>query len=150
VGAGDWIGIIGLVLAVPLGVATNLLTPRVVSWLEKRKLIKTHKSRQQALRTYNLIRSFHEGKQDKYPHYLMFASVAVMCAQASTMLVILLLLYDLPSFEAKMTTGFVAVICALFGALLMVSIYTTDRAVVNFDAYKKEFENRWGPIESDK
>jgi hypothetical protein len=81
----DWVGVvIGLVLAIPLSIAANLLTPRWISFLEKRKLIKRHKTRQQALQIYNRIRAFKEGRRDKYPFYLLLASSAVICAIAAS------------------------------------------------------------------
>jgi hypothetical protein len=66
---GFWLGISALVLAIPLGVITNLLTPRVMTFLERRKLIKTHKTRRQALESYDRMRAFHEGRKDKYGNY---------------------------------------------------------------------------------
>jgi hypothetical protein len=34
---GFWVGITALVLAIPLGIASNLLTSRLIAYLEKRK-----------------------------------------------------------------------------------------------------------------
>jgi hypothetical protein len=66
-----WIGVIALILAVPLGVASHLLAIRFGSFLERRKLIKTHKTRQQAIQGYERIKAFHEGRMDKYPYYML-------------------------------------------------------------------------------
>jgi hypothetical protein len=66
---GFWMGITALALAIPLGIASNLLTSRLVAYLERRRLIKTHKTREQAIQTYKRIKAFHEGKRDKYPYY---------------------------------------------------------------------------------
>jgi hypothetical protein len=65
-GISFWLGITALVLAVPMGITSNLLTPRLVSYLEKRKLIKARKTREQALQIYNRIKAFREGKRDRY------------------------------------------------------------------------------------
>jgi len=81
---GLWVGIISLVLAIPLGIASNLLTTRLLSYLERRRLIKARKTRQQALQVYKRIRAFQEGRRDKYPFYILLASSAVLCAIASS------------------------------------------------------------------
>src|SRR2546429_2579145 len=95
-----WIGVASLVLAVPLGIASNLLTPRLISYLEKRKLIKTHKTRQQALQIYSRIRAFREGRRDKYPYYILLGSSAVLLAVAASTVVIVVFLVS-PSFSRE-------------------------------------------------
>jgi hypothetical protein len=62
-GLGDWIGIISLVLAIPLGIATNLLTPRLVDCLGRRKLIKTTRTKEQELKAYRQVEAFKLGLQ---------------------------------------------------------------------------------------
>jgi hypothetical protein len=57
--AGAWIGIIGLGLAVLVGVMSHLIANRVSVSLEKRKLVRGDSNRQQAVRMYNRIKSFH-------------------------------------------------------------------------------------------
>jgi hypothetical protein len=93
-----WVGVISLVLTVPLAVTANLLTPRVFSYLEKRRLIKARKTRTQALLIYNRIRAFREGRRDKYAFYILLASSAVLFAIASSTIVTVVLL-TLSSFE---------------------------------------------------
>ena len=58
----DWslaLSVIALFLTIPLGIASNLLTPRLISYLERRRLIKTQQSRKEALVIYNRIKAFH-------------------------------------------------------------------------------------------
>ncbi len=96
---GFWVGIISLVLAIPLGIASNLLTTRLLSYLERRRLIKARKTRQQALQVYKRIRAFQEGRRDKYPFYILLASSAVLCAIASSTILVGVLLIS-PSVES--------------------------------------------------
>ena len=143
--AGLAVAVIGLVLAIPLGIASNLLTSRLISFLEKRKLIKTHKTRQQALLVYNRIRAFKEGRRDRYPFYLLLAALSVICAVAASTIVIVILLI-LPSFETVGTSLVVAFGLAVISLALLLVLYETARQLERFDDYKKEFEARWGPL----
>jgi hypothetical protein len=52
---GDWLGLVSLVLAIPLGITSSLLTTSLVSYLEKRKLLKTHRTKEQELAAYKRI-----------------------------------------------------------------------------------------------
>src|SRR5262245_60568285 len=142
---GLWIGVIALVLAVPLGVAANLLTFRVVAYLENRKLIKARKTRAQALVTYNRIRAFKEGRRDKYAWYFVVATSGVVCAIASSTIIIAVLLTS-PGFEPALILLLVAFILAMFAVACVAGIYETARQLERFDDYKKEFEERWGPL----
>jgi hypothetical protein len=95
---GFWMGITALALAIPLGIASNLLTSRLVAYLERRRLIKTHKTREQAIQTYKRIKAFHEGKRDKYPYYMLLVSLAVISAIAACTIVIAVLVSS-PMFD---------------------------------------------------
>jgi hypothetical protein len=144
-----WIGVAGVVLAVPLAIVGNLLTPRVASYLEKRKLIKARKTRGQALRIYNRIQAFREGRRDRYSYYILLAGSAVLCAIASSTIIIGVLLIS-PSFEPTNVFLLMAFTLALFAVGFLAVIYETARQLERFDDYKKEFEERWGPLsESD-
>jgi len=139
----DVIGEIALVLAVPLGVA--LLTPHVMAYLDKRKLIKTRKTRAQAILIYNRIRAFREGRRDKYAYYFLLASSGVLCAIASSTIFIAVLLTS-PSFDWVLISLLIAFILALFAVACVAGIYETARQLERFDDYKSEFEQRWGPL----
>ena len=70
---GAWVGIVALVLAVPVGVLSQMLGHRFLLLLEKRKLVRGDANRQQAVRMYNRINSFHNRTRGRYPHYLILA-----------------------------------------------------------------------------
>jgi hypothetical protein len=40
-----WLGLVLFLLSIPMGVAINMLTPRFVAYLEKRKLIKSNRTK---------------------------------------------------------------------------------------------------------
>jgi hypothetical protein len=140
-----WIGVASLVLALPLGIASNLLTPRLISYLEKRRLIKTRKTRQQALRVYNRIRAFREGRRDRYPYYILLGISAVLLAIAASTVVIVVLVIS-PSLENAVFYLGLACVVALMSIGLLAGLYETARQLERFDDYKKEFEERWGPL----
>ena len=142
-----WISIAAMVLVIPLGVASNLLTLRFVSFLERRKLIKTHKTREQALQGYKRIKAFHEGKRDRYPYYIvLMGSSALLAIAASTIGIVAVVIS--PPLENIMVCFGISAILVMVSVLLLVGISEIARQLARFDEYKKEFEKRWGPIDN--
>jgi cation transport ATPase len=140
------LSVIALVLMLPVGVVSILLTPRLVSYLEKRKLIKTRKTKQQALETYNRIKAFREGKRDRYPFYMLLVSVAVICAAIACTILIVFVLVEPEFFEAVLYL-LVAFLFSIWSVLLLLVVHETARQLDRFQDYKKEFEERWGPLD---
>jgi hypothetical protein len=141
-----WISITALVLVVPLGIASNLLTLRFASFLERRKLIKTHKTRQQALQGYEHIKAFHEGRRDRYPYYMLLVGSSALLAIAASTIVIVAVVIS-PAFENTLVCFGISAILVMMSVVLLVGLYETARQLERFDDYKKEFEKRWGPID---
>jgi hypothetical protein len=133
-----------LALAIPLGVASNLLTARVIAYLEKRKLLKSHRTKRQALVVFNRIKAFKEGKRDRYPFYMILASSAVCCCVIASTLILMGSIQQDLSFEIRMIVFLLALIAALMTVALLAGIYETARQIERFDDYKAEFEKRWG------
>jgi len=156
---GDWVGIISLLLSVPMGVLSIFVYGWIRAGLEKRKLIKTDQTRLQAIQAYNRVKAFHDRTRDRYAYYLILLGCGVLCAVASgTTTILLFVLYPDIHFgiepDPAIHSGIViailtllAILFALFAVLFMVGLYETSRHLENFDAYKKEVEARWGPIE---
>jgi hypothetical protein len=151
VSIGDWLGVVSLVLAIPLGIASSLLTTRLVSYLEKRRLIKTHRTREQDLATYRNIESFKNGTRDKYASYIALAVFAVNFAICgATCLLLLLLKYgDLgeTGLLPSQPTVFLFVLTFLFLLLSLVFIIVimqTARRIERFDEYTAEIRKKWG------
>src|ERR1700730_11649622 len=90
----DWPTLVlGILLGIPvayiIGIVAHMHAIRLGHFLENRKLLKKRKTRQQALVAFNRIKAFREGKRDKYPFYIILASVAVSFAiTASTFVLI--------------------------------------------------------------
>jgi Mg2+/citrate symporter len=144
-----WLGLLlGTIFSIPAGIVAILLAARVTSYLERRKLIKTRKTRQQALQIYKRMRAFREGKRDKYPYYMVLVSLAIVCAIVASTIVIGILLIS-PEFHNAMIWSLTAFALSMLSALFLVSIYETARQLERFDDYKKEFEQRWGPIDNE-
>ena len=80
-----WLGVVvTLLVGIPgayfIAILANMHTPKLVSFLESRKLLKKHKTRQQALVVFNRIKSFHDGRADRYAHYILLSAGSVLCA----------------------------------------------------------------------
>jgi hypothetical protein len=143
---GLWLGVVSLALAIPLGIVTNLFTPRVVGYLERRKVLKTHRTRQQALRTYRLVRAFHAGRRDKYVFYIVWGNLAVIFEIFGVMAALLLLVGDFDRHEMLWVVALIALLCVLVGFSLLMVIFDTAKKLENFDEYKADIEKRWAPI----
>jgi hypothetical protein len=145
-----WGVVITLIVGIPgayiMSVLAHMHTPRFVQFLERRRLLKSHKTKKQALRVFNRIKSFHDGKTDRYASYILFASGAIVCAIFASML---LLMTSIHSYEFPISVEYaivllLAIIAILFVLIFLSSIYETSRQLARFDDYKAEFEKRWG------
>jgi flagellar biosynthesis protein FlhB len=153
---GDWVTII---LTIPLSVLSIFVYGWIRSGLERRKLVKTDQTRQQAIRAFNTVKAFHNRTRDRYAYYLIVVGWAVICAVASgTMLILLFVLHPDIRFDfspdSKLNPGagvailfLLTMIFALLSVISMISIYSVSRRLGHFDSYKKEMEDRWGPLE---
>jgi drug/metabolite transporter (DMT)-like permease len=130
---GAWLGIIAILLTVPLSVAS----------------IFVHKTKQQAIRQYKLITAFREGRKDKYAHYLLWIGWAAICAVASATATILVVLLNPGPTNPLIILVLIAVGFFVIAILLILSVYVTERRLDNFDAYKAEIEEQWGPIKDE-
>ncbi|WP_338833294.1 hypothetical protein [Bradyrhizobium septentrionale] len=148
---GDWIGIVSLVLVIPLGIATNLLTPRFVAYLERRKLIKSIRSKEQEIKAYHRVKAFKDGIRDKYPHYILLATLCV-CFELIAVMLALVAFVNFPISIADfftvqparlilgvLTGGFFVL---GFGFLAIIS--DTERRLEKFDEYTAEVRRKWG------
>jgi hypothetical protein len=150
-----WLGVIvtavvGLPGAYVIAILANMHTPRLVQFLESRKLLKKHKTRQQALRIFKRIKGFRDGTRDRYPFYILLASAAAVCAIiASTLILITVFQNEFPLAIPFFVLVLLAAIAALTMLLLLTGIYETARQIERFDDYKTEIEQRWGPIDDE-
>ena len=120
-------------------------------YLEKRKLLKTHRTREQDLAAYRSIEAFRNGGRDRYPAYIALAVISVISAigSATCALLVALKYWDviegtiLPSqptvFLSLSAFGFLA-----FSVLCVGLIVSTARRIERFDEYKAEIRKKWG------
>jgi membrane protein YdbS with pleckstrin-like domain len=71
---------------------------------------------------------------------------------ALTILLTLVIQIDSPYYISfrDVIVALTAVIIFLFAVLLLIGIYDTARQIERFDAYKLEFETRWGSVDSSE
>jgi hypothetical protein len=149
-----WGVIVTLIVGIPgayaMAVLANMHTPRLVNFLESRKLLKRHKTRQQALQVFNRTKAFHDGTRDRYAFYILLASAALVCAIVSSTLTLIVVFQN--EFPLAIPFGVLVLIAAISGLmmlLLLTGIYETARQIERFDDYKAEFEQRWGPLDNE-
>jgi hypothetical protein len=148
---GDWLGLASLLLAIPLGIASSLLTTRLVAYMEKRKLLHTHRTKEQELAAYRRIEAFKSGSRDRYPSYLLMAVGAVTSAVGfATFVLLLALKYGdfiqgtvIPA-PAALNLFVAAFVCTIFCFIFIGGIITTARRLERFDQYKAEVRKKWG------
>jgi hypothetical protein len=150
VDVGSWIGVVSLALALPVGVASILITPRLVAYLEKRKLIKSHRSKEQDLAAYRNIEAFKNGTRDKYATYIAMAVLSVIFAIGSATCVLLVALKGeliegtiLPS-QPTVFLSLSAFGLFLVSFLSIFLIINAARRIERFDEYTAEIRKKWG------
>jgi MFS family permease len=143
---GDWLGVIALALAIPLGIITNMLTPILVGYLEKRKLIKTHRTRQTELTQFRLIADFKAGRRDRYPYYISLGTVSVLfgIASATCILIFSMIKYENRLDELPLFIGLLGIGLALLASGIAASITNVARQIERFDEYKAQIRKKWG------
>jgi drug/metabolite transporter (DMT)-like permease len=145
----DWVGIVALILAVPLGVCSIFVYNWLARQLEQHRLTKANQTKQQALRQYKLVTAFRKGTRDKYAQYLLWVGWAAICAIASATATILVAVLNPEPTNPLIILVIVAVGFFVIAVLLILSVYFTERRLDNFDAYKAEIEKQWGPIKDE-
>lgn len=142
-----WLGLLlGGILSVPTGIISILLARHVTAYLERRKLIKTRKTREQALEAFRRVKAFRNGTKDRYPFYMLLTGSSVLAALTACTVVIAVLLIE-PNFENAVVWFAISAILVILSVVLLALIGMTARALERFDDYKKEFEERWGRID---
>jgi hypothetical protein len=141
-----WISVAALALVVPLGVATNLLTPKVVGYLERRKLLKTHRTREQEISEYKRIEEFKNRVRDRYPYYILLSSASsifMLIAFALALLTFWHVMHGLDFSNSVLFAGF-AVISFMLSIVLLITIAATARRIERFDDYTAQIRAKWG------
>jgi hypothetical protein len=146
-----WLSVLSLALAIPLGVVTNLLTPRFVAYLEQRKLIKSNRTKEQDIAAYRSVEAFKNGTRDKYPSYIALAVFSVNCAIGGATCVLLLALkygaLDETTLVPTQPTVLLSLLTFLFfllSILFLIILLTTARRIERFDEYTAEIRKKWG------
>jgi multidrug transporter EmrE-like cation transporter len=144
--------VVGLPGAYVMGVLATLHSPRWSQYLQSRKLLKTQKTKEQALVVFNRIKAFREGKQDRYPFYMLLATSSILCAIfASTMILIISIqVHEYPISVEYAIVAALAVVAIASSLILLAAIYETARQIERFDDYKAEFERRWGSVDDEQ
>jgi hypothetical protein len=139
------------VLSIPMGIATNMLTPRLAAYLDKRKLIKSNRTKEQDIATYRSIEAFKNGSRDKYASYFMLAVLSIFFANAGFACVLFwalkfgnlnldFKLEDLPS----LFLGFLAGASFMLSFVFLLILAQTARRIDRFDEYTAELRKKWG------
>jgi hypothetical protein len=135
-----------------MGVATNMLTPRFVSYLENRRLIKSNRSQEQDIAAYRRVEAFKNGSRDRYATYIALSALSVIFAIGGATCVLLLalkygdlnggglLVVDPITFALILLTAMLFLTSFLFIAIII----TTARRIERFDEYTTEIRAKWG------
>jgi preprotein translocase subunit SecG len=147
-----WLGIVFFALSIPMGIATNMLTPRLVAYLEKRKLVKSNRTKEQDIATYRSIEAFKNGTRDRYATYIGIAVLSIFSAIGGyTCIVLWVLKYGdmpetspLPDHLPSLFLGFLAGAFFVLSLVLLLIIAVTARRIERFDEYTAELRKKWG------
>jgi UDP-N-acetylmuramyl pentapeptide phosphotransferase/UDP-N-acetylglucosamine-1-phosphate transferase len=144
----DWsliASVVSLVLVIPLGIASNLLTPLLIAYLQKRKLVKTNRSKEQELANYKRVEAFKNGTRDRYSFYILAAVAAVISSVGLATCLVLLALQNWNLFDhLNPVLLILAVFLGVFAVLFMDVIAETARHIEQFEQYQAEIRRKWG------
>jgi hypothetical protein len=148
-------GVIGLIVTV----LANLAHPKVVAYLDSRKLLSIEKRKRTAAKLHSLILDLHENRRDKHIYLLSVAvALILLCTVTvgvmSAAIVIIALLPQRPepvewSLVARpfVTAGFLFFV-GLFGiAVLLFGVRVfreITKALENFEQYDAAYKRKWG------
>jgi hypothetical protein len=117
---------------------------------KSRRLLKTHRTREQDLASYRSIEAFKNGSRDKYASYLVLAALSVIFAIASATCVLLVALKGefiegsiLPS-QPTVFLSLMAFVFLLLSFLCISLIINAARRIERFDEYTREIRKKWG------
>jgi hypothetical protein len=144
-----WLGvIITLIVGIPgaylIGILANLHTPRLIEFLDRRKLLKTHKTKKQALRVFTRIKNFRSGKRDRYSFYIIVSAAGVVSAVAASSIVVIAILTPDLWWENRIVLFLISMLAAILSLICFAGIYETARQIERFDDYEAEFKKKWG------
>jgi hypothetical protein len=143
-----WLGITFFVLSFPMSVATIMLTPRFVAYLDKRKLIKSNRTKEQDIAAYRSIEAFKNGTRDRYVSYIGMAVLSVLCAIGGATTVLLWELkpgdHDISLLPNTVLLAILTLLFFLLSVLFLVIIAVTARRLERFDEYTAEIRDKWG------
>jgi hypothetical protein len=143
---------LGVAVAVPLSIVGsivgNRLTRNVDAYLEKRKLIKSNRSKEQEIANYKRVEAFKNGTRDRYPYYILLATAAMISAVGSATCLVLVILkywdaFNFPDFPLLLTL-LLTFLFGVFAVLFMVVIAETARHIEQFEQYQVEIRKKWG------
>ena len=136
---GLWIGI---ALSIPLSILANILTPRLLSYLERRKVLKTTKTRQQEQLIFDRTRAFKSGKRDRYAFYFVCAASAIFCMIAASALFVLMCILPM-TLDNILVCAAIAVVTLGLALSLILGIHITSYNIENFEDYEQRLRERW-------
>jgi hypothetical protein len=143
---------LGVAVAIPLSIVGsivgNRLTRNVDAYLEKRKLIKSNRSKEQEIANYKRVEAFKNGTRDRYPYYILLATAAMISAVGSATCLVLVILkywdvFNFPDFPLLLAL-LLAFLFGVFAAVFMVAIAETARHIEQFEQYQTEIRKKWG------
>jgi Flp pilus assembly protein TadB len=125
----------------------NLNTPRFAEFFQRRKAAKTEQARNEALRSFRIVKSLKDRKPHSYPYLIFISTAATFFATMSGSLFVIL---TIVGFDALAPVVILLVGLGLVTALLAIgvlaAIYQIAKHLEDFDSYKNSFEQKWGPI----
>jgi len=145
-------GVAFFFLSIPMGIATNMLTPRLVAYLDKRKLIKSNRTKEQDIAAYRSIEAFKNGTRDKYPSYIALAVLSTGFIMGGCTCFLIAVIehrilkmdfFALPELPGLLLSILIGLFFGL-GLLFLALIITTARRIERFDEYTAEIREKWG------
>lgn len=157
-----WVGAgVAFAISVAASVLANLSHPKLVQWLDNRKLTSRTKRKETAVRQRNIVLDLRSGRRDKVSYMARLSSGITMAFTSAVVAfvgsVIIFALHPVPTDfvvdHDLQPLVFNLALIFLFAFFMYLTSKSVRRfhEIVNgledFDGYEREFQAKWGQVE---
>lgn len=169
----DWIIIgIGGFVGIATSILSNLWHPKIIRWLDSRRLLSGEKQRAKAIQFDEHVRALHSGKRDRYLYFLSTNSMVSLATGLGVLTFITGLLSfcialgvrvlikhgGIEGLQSSVTAPYIpnaflglaliffvlGIVCNALLLKTMDRVFQTKIALEDFPKYDAQFRERWG------
>jgi hypothetical protein len=136
--------------------ASEFATDKLMSFLERWKLLQNERTKRNELRLFALISRLHAGKRDRYIFFAVRSQIAVAVAIFGAIIAVIPFNVGLAGPSVLMALMEVAISFVMLVLFLTTSVRLFQKLtfikskLFNYEGYRKQVTKRWGKTEASK